>query len=102
MVTGTDAGNDCAVLVSPCRAVQHHLDVAESEDSVKISAGTYTDTWAQGGTTQVAYISKTVALPGGYTTTSRTGAARRAVATDRTIVVPGSSWIALPLVMRDY
>jgi len=47
------------------------VDVADAEDDViKVAAGTYTGVSARQGVTQAVYISKTVTIRGGYTTTN--------------------------------
>ena len=74
--TGSDAGNDCTNQGSPCRTVQHAVDVADSGDTIKVASGTYSDVHARpqdditstGVVTQVVYLRKSVTLRGGYTT----------------------------------
>jgi len=61
-------------------SVQAAVDVAGDDDVIKVAAGTYTgvdvrprdDFTTTGVVTQVVYISKTVAIQGGYTTTNWT------------------------------
>ena len=76
--TGSDV-TTCTVPVSPCRTVQHAVDVAVEGDVIKIATGTYTGVhersapaWYCGPSTigQVVIISKTVTIRGGYTTTN--------------------------------
>jgi hypothetical protein len=81
--TGSDSGNDCTAQGSPCRTVQHAVEVASPGDVIKVAAGEYNDVHScpappgpysppSGVITQVVYISKTVAIQGGYTTTNWT------------------------------
>jgi uncharacterized repeat protein (TIGR01451 family) len=75
--TGADIGN-CTDEVSPCRTVQYAVDRAWEGSVVKVAAGVYTcvhgrprnDVIATGIVTQVVYVSKTVTIRGGYTTTN--------------------------------
>jgi parallel beta-helix repeat protein len=50
--------------------VQAAVDAADLGDVIKVAAGTYTDIHQRNGITQVAYISKSVTIRGGYTTTN--------------------------------
>ena len=50
-------------------SVQAAVDAAGVGDTIKVAAGTYTDTNNHGGLVQIVYISKTVTIQGGYTTT---------------------------------
>jgi len=78
--TGVDLGNECSTPGAPCRTMQHAVDVASAGDTIKVAAGLYTDTHVRprsdvtttGVVTQVVYVSKTVILQGGYTTTNWT------------------------------
>lgn len=63
---------DCGE-VSPCYAsVQAAVDVAVDGDIVKVSSGVYTDVHFRAGMTQTVYVSKSITLRGGYTTTNWT------------------------------
>jgi parallel beta-helix repeat protein len=53
-------------------SVQAAVDAAGEGDVIKVAAGTYTDIHVREGITQVVYISETVAVQGGYTTTNWT------------------------------
>lgn len=48
------------------------MDAADDGDVIKVASGTYTGVSAREGVTQVVYISKTVTVRGGYTTTNWT------------------------------
>jgi parallel beta-helix repeat protein len=71
---GADRGNDCADSSAPCATVQHAVDAAEPGDEIRVASGVYSDVQARAGISQVAAISKTVTLRGGYTTTNWTTA----------------------------
>ena len=71
-------GGDCGT-ASPCyNTVQEAVDAAQAGDEIRIAAVTYTDlnvrprddVTTTGVVTQVVYVSKTVMLRGGYTTTN--------------------------------
>jgi len=77
-------GGNCGGPI-PCYAtVQAAVDAASANDEIRVAAGTYTDTIARtppplypnppasGVITQVVYISKTLTVRGGYTTTNWT------------------------------
>jgi uncharacterized repeat protein (TIGR01451 family) len=51
-------------------SIQAAVDAAADGDVIKVAAGTYTDVNTYGGTSQVVYITKTVTVRGGYTTTN--------------------------------
>jgi branched-chain amino acid transport system substrate-binding protein len=78
--TGDDAGNDCTSQNTPCRTIQHAVDEADHGDTIKVSTGVYTDVHARSPSdvtasdvvTQVVYISKTIAISGGYSATDWT------------------------------
>jgi hypothetical protein len=52
--------------------VQAAVDAASGGETIKVATGVYTDISAREGVTQVVYISKTVTIQGGYTTTNWT------------------------------
>jgi hypothetical protein len=62
----------CSGVPVPCyTTVQAAVDAADDPDDViKVAAGTYTSVNNYGGLAQVVYISKTVTVRGGYTTTN--------------------------------
>lgn len=65
---GDDAG-DCASIAGRCRTLQRAVDVAQACDEIHVAAGVYSGVSARAGLTQTVYISKTVTIRGGYTTT---------------------------------
>ncbi|RLC60628.1 MAG: hypothetical protein DRI80_10605, partial [Chloroflexota bacterium] len=81
--TGTDAPG-CGSAASPCRTVQYAVDQAQPGEEIRVATGVYTGVQARpviSGypnpptsrlVTQVVYISKTVTIRGGYTTTNWT------------------------------
>ena len=69
--TGGDSGNDCASS-APCATVQHAVDIADAGDEIRVATGNYSDVQARTGITQVVYLSKTLTIRGGYTTTNWT------------------------------
>jgi parallel beta-helix repeat protein len=72
-MTGFDVG-DCTSTAPPCRTVQYAVDVADDDDVIKVAAGVYTGVNSYGGLAQVVYLSKTLTVRGGYTTTNWTTA----------------------------
>ena len=79
--SGSDAGNDCSVNGSPCRTIQRAVEQAAASEEIRVATGVYTGVIARpapggyGGSsviTQVVYLSRTVTLRGGYTTTNWT------------------------------
>jgi uncharacterized repeat protein (TIGR01451 family) len=64
--TGTDTGNDCTASGSPCATLQHAIDVAAAGDVIQVTGGTYNTVNARGGLSQIAYVSQTLTLRGGY------------------------------------
>jgi len=52
--------------------VQYAVDKAESGDEILVATGVYTDVHPRDGSIQVVFISKTVTIRGGYTTTNWT------------------------------
>ncbi len=68
--TGNDAGNDCSDSANPCATLQHAIDQSQPGSEILLASGTYTGVQARNGITQVAYISQSVTVRGGYTTTN--------------------------------
>lgn len=67
---GADSSNPCTDSDAPCATLQHAVDVANPGDEIRVASGIYMGVQARAGMTQVAYISKTVTIRGGYTTTN--------------------------------
>ena len=79
--TGADSGG-CTNPGDPCRTLQYAVDVAGEGDVLKVAAGTYSGVHPRpappeypyppstGIITQVVYLSKTLTIRGGYTTTN--------------------------------
>ncbi len=68
--TGSDVGNNCTNSGLPCATLQHAIDVANDGEEVLIATGTYTDVHTVDGHVQIASLTKTLTLRGGYTTTN--------------------------------
>jgi hypothetical protein len=74
---GSDS-NDCSSSALRCRTIQRAVDVASTGDTILIANGIYTgvnlrpqmDVTNTGTVKQIVYISKTIDLRGGYTTTN--------------------------------
>lgn len=66
---GSDT-TDCTSSANPCATIQYAVDQADAGAEIRAAMGTYAGVSAREGVTQVAYMSKTVALRGGYTTTN--------------------------------
>ena len=68
------AASELHVCPSGCTysSVQAAVDVTGWGDVIKVAAGTYTDIHVRNSVTQVVYISETVTIQGGYTTTNWT------------------------------
>ncbi|HDD24948.1 MAG TPA: DUF1565 domain-containing protein, partial [Chloroflexi bacterium] len=62
---GSDLHNSCRQPAWPCATIQRAVDQAMNGDTIRVAAGTYTDTLGAG---QVVYVTKTLTLEGGYTT----------------------------------
>jgi len=62
----------CPVGPPDCQynSIQEAVDAAGYGDIIKVATGTYTDIHARNGVTQVVYISETVTIQGGYTTSN--------------------------------
>jgi hypothetical protein len=63
-------GGNCGS-AGPCYgSVQSAVDAALSGDEIRIAAGTYAGVDTRAGFTQTAYLSKSITIRGGYTTTN--------------------------------
>ena len=62
----------CGAEENPCRTVQHAADEALPGDEIRVAAGTYTGTNNYGGLWQLVYLTRTLTIRGGYTTTNWT------------------------------
>ena len=69
--TGNDAPG-CGGTGNPCRTVQYAVDQAADDEEIWVATGVYTGVQARAGITQVVYISKSLTVRGGYTTTNWT------------------------------
>ncbi len=67
-ITGTDTAG-CGDVASPCATVQFAVDEANVGDEILIAAGTYSGVQVRNGMAQTVYISKSLIVRGGYTTT---------------------------------
>ncbi|MBN1667572.1 MAG: hypothetical protein JW862_10805 [Anaerolineales bacterium] len=67
-----DDAQDCASIADRCQTIQRAVDVAQSGDEIRVGAGVYTGVITRAGITQMVYISTTVTIQGGYTTTNWT------------------------------
>jgi uncharacterized repeat protein (TIGR01451 family) len=65
-------GGDCGGAVPCFETVQAAVDAALPGDEIRVASGHYSDVSAREGVSQVVYISKTIRLRGGYTTTNWT------------------------------
>jgi uncharacterized repeat protein (TIGR01451 family) len=69
--SGSDSPG-CGSQATPCRSVQHAVDIAASGDEIRVASGVYTGVNHYGGLAQVVYVSKTVTIRGGYTASNWT------------------------------
>lgn len=68
--TGSDVGS-CGSTATPCQSLQYALDLAVSNDEIRVAEGTYSGVSALGGHTQLAWIrDKHVDIRGGFTTSN--------------------------------
>ena len=61
--TGVDSNNDCTNLATPCGTWQYTLDTAQAGDTILATGGVYTAI----SVTQIAVISQSITIRGGYT-----------------------------------
>jgi predicted outer membrane repeat protein len=66
--SGLDSG-DCSNNLLPCATVQYAIDQSINGNSILIAGGFYSGTTPRAGNNQLAYISTTLTIRGGYTTT---------------------------------
>ncbi|NIV34868.1 MAG: hypothetical protein GWN58_37060, partial [Anaerolineae bacterium] len=62
----------CEAEGTPCRTVQYAVDQAVPGEEVRVAAGTYTGISDLGGLSQLVFLSKTLTVRGGYTTSNWT------------------------------
>jgi len=62
----------CGAEGDECRTVQYAADEALPGDEIRVAAGTYTGTNNYGGLSQLVYLTRTLTIRGGYTTTNWT------------------------------
>jgi hypothetical protein len=76
-LSGTNAG-DCSTPANACRTVQYAVDQADTGDQIRIATGVYTGVLGRPApagyvgsavVSQVLYLSQTISVRGGYTTT---------------------------------
>ncbi len=68
-LSGSD-GPACGSVASPCRTVQYAVDLATDGDEILVASGTYTGVLLRAGRRQVVYVTKTLTIRGGYTTSN--------------------------------
>ncbi|MBN1315269.1 MAG: hypothetical protein JXA42_07370 [Anaerolineales bacterium] len=59
----------CTTPGSPCRTIQYAVDGAFEGDLIKVAAGVYTDVNHRAGLAQIVFLTKSLTLQGGFTTT---------------------------------
>ncbi|MGD9406011.1 MAG: right-handed parallel beta-helix repeat-containing protein, partial [Anaerolineae bacterium] len=69
--TGED-NEDCGTANTPCRTVQYAVDKAQAGGEIRIAAGTYNEIDSRESLTQVVYLTKSLTIRGGYTTSDWT------------------------------
>jgi len=67
-LAGSDDG-DCSTPASACRTIQYVVDRATAGDEIRVAGGVYAGVNRYGGWAQLVYLSKTLTIRGGYTTT---------------------------------
>jgi hypothetical protein len=60
----------CGAEENPCRTVQYAAIQALPGDEIRVAAGTYTGTKSYEGLSQLAFLTKTLTIQGGYATTN--------------------------------
>lgn len=71
-LTGANTGNDCTHGSSPCRTVQYAIDQAHSGEEIRVAGGVFSGANLRKDVTQTVYISKSMIIRGGFTTTNWT------------------------------
>jgi len=56
----------------PCRTMQYAVDKAQAGDEIRVAAGTYNEIDSRESLTQVVYLTKSLTIRGGYTTSDWT------------------------------
>jgi fibronectin-binding autotransporter adhesin len=66
---GGDSSNDCATNANPCKTIQHAVDQSAAGDAILVAGGVYTGLTQHLGLPFLVFISITLSIQGGYTTT---------------------------------
>lgn len=68
--SGADVAG-CGTVATPCRSLQYALDLASSDDEIRLAGGTYTGVSSRDGHVQLAYVdTKRVTVRGGFSSSN--------------------------------